>query len=197
MHDEQSRRVFLSRFLAGTGASLALSAFPELVAAHQHASKQVGSSDKTLHFLTAAEAKELEAVCEQIIPSETDAPGAREAGAIYFIDYALAKAEPDLQPVFRVGLKDLAAAVEKTNPSKKFSELTSEQQIAILKSIEQSDFFQLARKYTIIGFLGDPQHGGNRDEVGWKYIGFENAGMFQPPFGYYDAELLNEKKEGK
>ena len=66
-----------------------------------------------------------------------------------------------------------------------------------MKKHEASDEFKTLRAYTIIGFLGDPKYGGNRDEIGWKYIGFENAGMFSPPFGYYDAELLSNKKEGE
>ena len=54
--------------------------------------------------------------------------------------------------------------------------------------------FACARQYTILGFLGNPARHGNRDQVGWKYIGFENQGMFTHPFGYYDAEFLSEKK---
>jgi len=38
-----------------------------------------------------------------------------------------------------------------------------------------------------MGFLASPAWGGNRDKVGWKLIGFEDAGAFQPPFGYYDT----------
>jgi gluconate 2-dehydrogenase gamma chain len=197
MHDDYSRRIFLSRLVAGAGASVALSALPRLAEAHEHAAKQIASSSKKLHFFTPEEWHELAAVCEQIIPSEPDAPGAREAGAVYFIDYAVSNAEPDLQPIFRSGLNELAAEAHKFDAAKKFSDLSSDQQIAVLKAIEQSEFFQLARKYTIIGFLGDPKYDGNRDEVGWKYIGFENPGMFKPPFGYYDAQLLSEKKEGK
>jgi gluconate 2-dehydrogenase gamma chain len=185
-------------FLAGAGAALTLTALPNLAKAHTHAAQQAAADTKTFHFFTAAEATELDAVCAQIIPSDADSPGAHEAGAIYFIDYACSECEPDLQPLFRNGLKDLAAETHKIDASKKFSGLNSDQQIAILKSIEKSDFFQHARNYTIIGFLGDPSMGGNRNEVGWKYIGFENPGMFQPPFGYYDAELLaQQKKEGK
>jgi hypothetical protein len=30
--------------------------------------------------------------------------------------------------------------------------------------------------------------GGNRDEVGWKLIGFEDKFHFEPPFGYYDKQ---------
>ena len=132
----------------------------------------------------------MEAVCEQILPSG-DGPGAREAGAIYFIDYALSQTEPHLQSIFREGLKKLAEA----STPQKFNELTAEQQIASLKKIETTEFFQRARQYTIIGFLGDPKYHGNQNQVGWKYIGFENPGMFSPPFGYYDAELLSGKKQ--
>ena len=31
--------------------------------------------------------------------------------------------------------------------------------------------------------------GGNRDYAGWHMLGFEHQPAFQPPFGYYDAEI--------
>jgi hypothetical protein len=37
-----------------------------------------------------------------------------------------------------------------------------------------------------MGFLASPAWGGNRNQAGWKFIGFEDTGAFQPPFGYYD-----------
>lgn len=185
-----SRRAFVARLLTGTGAAVALSALPNFAAAHEHAAAQVKSGERKFTFFTPVEAKQIEAVCEQILPSD-DGPGAREAGAVYFIDYALSQTEPHLQPTFRDGLKSLASA----SAPKAFSELTSEQQIDVLKKMESTEFFKTARAYTIIGFLGDPKHYGNRDEAGWKYIGFENPGMFEPPFGYYDAELLGKKGE--
>jgi gluconate 2-dehydrogenase gamma chain len=45
----------------------------------------------------------------------------------------------------------------------------------------------LVRQHTIMGFFSNPQYGGNRDKMGWKLIGFEDAFVFQPPFGYYDG----------
>lgn len=42
-------------------------------------------------------------------------------------------------------------------------------------------FFELLLSYTIAGFFADPVHGGNRDMVGWKMIGFPGAQM-----GYTD-----------
>jgi gluconate 2-dehydrogenase gamma chain len=38
-------------------------------------------------------------------------------------------------------------------------------------------FFNLLRAHTIAGFFADPVHGGNRDMVGWKLIGFPGAQM--------------------
>ena len=36
-------------------------------------------------------------------------------------------------------------------------------------------FFELLLAYTVAGFFADPVHGGNRDMVGWKMIGFPGA----------------------
>jgi Gluconate 2-dehydrogenase subunit 3 len=104
--NESSRRAFLSRFLAGTGAAMAFGALPDFSLAHKHAAVQLHAGENKFAFFTPDEARQMEAVCEQIIPSD-DGPGAREAGAIYFIDYALSQTELDLQPVFRAGLKEL------------------------------------------------------------------------------------------
>lgn len=38
-------------------------------------------------------------------------------------------------------------------------------------------FFELLLAYTFAGFFADPVHGGNRDMVGWKLIGFPGAQM--------------------
>lgn len=46
-------------------------------------------------------------------------------------------------------------------------------------------FFELLLAYTIAGFFADPVHGGNRDMVGWKMIGFPGAQMG------YGNEILN------
>jgi gluconate 2-dehydrogenase gamma chain len=171
---------------------MAFGALPDFSLALDHAAAQVNGGENKLVFFTPEEAQQMEAVCAQIIPSD-DGPGAREAGAIYFIDYALSQTEPHLQPIFRSGLKELAAA----SAPHKFNELATAQQIVVLKKLEQTDFFARARQYTILGFLGDPARHGNRDQVGWKYIGFENPGMFTHPFGYYDAEFLAGKKRSQ
>jgi len=46
---------------------------------------------------------------------------------------------------------------------------------------------------TVLGFQGNPSYGGNRGEDGWHQIGFENLMTYQPRFGYYDAQVDEEK----
>jgi hypothetical protein len=38
----------------------------------------------------------------------------------------------------------------------------------------------------MLGMFAMPTYGGNRNNIGWKLIGFEDAHVFYPPFGYYD-----------
>jgi gluconate 2-dehydrogenase gamma chain len=47
-------------------------------------------------------------------------------------------------------------------------------------------FFEILRAHTIAGFFCDPIHGGNRDMVGWKLIGFPGAQI-----GGYRDWILN------
>lgn len=51
-------------------------------------------------------------------------------------------------------------------------------------------FFQLLHSYTLAGFFSDPVHGGNRDMVGWKLIGFPGAQAF-----VYDKWILRYGEE--
>lgn len=124
----------------------------------------------------------------QIIPSD-DAPGAREAHVIYFIDRALTTFDREKQPAYTQGLKALHHKTLELFPgATRFSSLTSAQQIQLLTAIEKTDFFELVRVHTIMGYLARPEYGGNHDQAGWKLIGFEDEMTFQPPFGYYDGE---------
>jgi len=104
----------------------------------------------------------------------------------------LSKYEPENRQAYADGLQTLAAAA-KAHGADRFSALAADQQIQVLTALEKSEFFGLVRQHTILGFLGDPKHKGNRGEVGWKYIGFDHQPMYQPPFGYYDREAGGDK----
>ena len=163
----------------------------ELRAAADHAARIVrGERPPSFSVLTPSEAATIDAISAQIIPTD-DTPGAREAGAVYFIDHALATfAKADL-PKTRAGLKDLGARVAKTYPgSSSFEALTSERQHALLAALEQekSEFFELIRGAVVAGTFAGPEYGGNRDKIGWQLLGFDDRFAWAPPFGYYDRE---------
>jgi gluconate 2-dehydrogenase gamma chain len=168
---------------------LALTPFSAAVlAAQQHAHDVMrAATPATLSVLSAAEAREIEALAAQIIPTDTS-PGAREAGVIYFIDRALATFDTDKRPVYTEGVKRAQGARLELFPnSQNIAALQADEQIRLLHAIETTDFFELLRTHTIMGFFGNPSYGGNRDMAGWKLIGFDDRHQFEPPFGYYDG----------
>lgn len=138
--------------------------------------------------LDRASAADIEALAAQIIPS-SDGPGAREAGVIYFIDRALTTFAADQRDAYRSGMLEVQNKRAQLFPnSTSVAGLSDQQQIQLIRSIEKSEFFELLRTHTVLGFLGNPSYGGNRDMAGWKHIGFDHRMAFRSPFGYYDAQ---------
>lgn len=184
-----SRRRFVLDSTAGIGSAWLAANYSDVLLAQQHAHRAaVSSTPVAFEFLTAEQATEIEAIAAQIIPTD-DTPGAREARVIYFIDRALATFDAEERPVFEKGLADLRKTVKKQfKTTDRFSSLTSEQQIKLLKSIEKTKFFEAVRQATIFGMFANPSYGGNHDQIGWKLIGFESDFYFEPPFGFYDRE---------
>jgi hypothetical protein len=61
-----------------------------------------------------------------------------------------------------------------------------------MRSVENTQFFFLARLLTVAGTFSDPSHGGNRDHVGFALLQMEHAPAFHPPFGWYDEQYVRE-----
>ena len=173
--------------------SLSMATWPEIVGAQEHAHAAAKTGTSALGYLDPITAQEIEALTSQIIPTD-DLPGAREAGVIYFIDRALSTFDRDKQDAYRDGLEQLQAKRKALFPhSNSIATLTSEQQIQLLQSIEDTSFFELLRTHTLFGFLGNPSYGGNRGGVGWKVAEFEMRPRWEPPFGYYDAQAKDKE----
>jgi gluconate 2-dehydrogenase gamma chain len=170
-------------------------AFASIAVAQEHAHRAVlEPSAVEFEFFDPRGAAEIAAIAAQILPSD-DGPGAKEAGVIYFIDRALTSFDKDKQDVYHKGLREVESVRQRMFPSaESIASLSREQQIQLVRAIEKSDFFDVVRTHTVLGFLGDPSYGGNRGKVGWNYIGFEDRMAFEPPFGYYDAEAHERSK---
>jgi gluconate 2-dehydrogenase gamma chain len=184
-----SRRSLLQAIAAAMATAAMPLSWAEIAqAAHQvHVAGQGGAGAK-ISFLSAAEAADIEAVASQIIPTD-DSPGAREAGVVYFIDRALATFFSQLAADYRSELAAFQDACRERHPSAvSFASLTSAQQVEYLNEVDQTPFFNTTRLLTLLGMFSLPSYGGNRDGVGWKLLGFEDAHVFRPPFGYYDRD---------
>jgi gluconate 2-dehydrogenase gamma chain len=132
--------------------------------------------------LTDDEAATLAAACDCVIPPDQD-PGAAQAGVVTFVDRQLATREKKALGVWRTGLRGLEATARRHH-GRPFAELTLQAQTAILADaergkgekadwgdVEPARFFHLLREHTMMGFYGDPRHGGNRDRTAWRMLG--------------------------
>jgi gluconate 2-dehydrogenase gamma chain len=152
-------------------------------------------------FLNDHEGRTVDALAGRIIPGDAGDPGAREAGAVIYIDRALAGAYDHLQPLYQSGVHELDRLCEERHGAP-FAELGEDRQDAILTELDtvvetlptehgaESEepasapdarharlayFFAVVREHVLQGFFCDPVHGGNRDTVGWKLVGFPGA----------------------
>jgi gluconate 2-dehydrogenase gamma chain len=170
--------------------ALGSAAWPQIAAAQEHArhALQNTSAVPRFEFFDVSTAADIAALASQILPSDGE-PGATEAGVIFFVDRALLTFASDKQALYRSGLDELRTRRRQKFPaSNSLASLSNEQQAELVRAIETSEFFEVLRIHTLLGFLGNPSYAGNRDKVGWKYIGFEDRMSWKPPFGYYDRE---------
>jgi gluconate 2-dehydrogenase gamma chain len=125
-------------------------------------------------------------------PSDATGPGAKEAGVVIYIDRQLAgpygadkyrytkgpfvesvpehgyQAKENPRETYHQGIAQLGVS---------FDELSADQQIQKLQSMEKTHFFQLLRAHTVEGMFSDPMHGGNAELIGWQLVGYPGPRM--------------------
>jgi len=164
-----SRRVAM-KFGAGAlvGASVASEAGRDASAT----AEPTGPADR----LTREQYDGLAALAERIWP------GAVAAGALIYIDRALAGAYARDLASYRVVLAALDARA-KQQFGERFAAVKGEQQDALLRALEADALgelraangpalFEMLRAHVMEGVLSDPVYGGNRDFAGWKDVGY-------------------------
>jgi gluconate 2-dehydrogenase gamma chain len=85
------------------------------------------------------------------------------------------------QEIYRIAIRETNIHCSKQY-GRNFSLLSAKQQDEVLQGLEEGKielesvssklFFGLLLKNTEEGFFSDPVHGGNRDKIGWRLIGF-------------------------
>ncbi len=184
-----SRRALLRSTLEALPRSAIALSMPAILAACSRAG-QNQLDGIGLQLLGGEEAEEFAAIADRIIPPD-NTPGAREAGAVHFMDAVLGdQRERELQ-ILRDGLEELQNRANAEFQAASFSALNAKQQDQLLREIENTDFFATIRYLTVAGMFALPEYGGNRDGVGNELIGYEPRSVWQPPFGFYDEDYMN------
>lgn len=133
----------------------------------------------------------IEAATARIIPTD-EQPGALEAQVIEYIERTLSSYAPHLVATYKEGVCELDRLTLENFGVSAFVSLKSTEQDQILTALErnQSRFFSTLLEHTMEGFYGDPRHSGNKNQVGWKVIGFPGPSFpkgYESPLGSYDA----------
>jgi gluconate 2-dehydrogenase gamma chain len=127
--------------------------------------------------LTDLQRRTLAAAAERILPSD-DGPGARETGAAEYVMAALG--EERLRgwlPLFSQGL-DRLEAIAGAALGTGFAAARPDQQDEVLGRLQalphsaSRRFFAQLVRLCVEGFVGAPSSGGNRDGLGWHYVGY-------------------------
>jgi gluconate 2-dehydrogenase gamma chain len=174
-----SRRTLLRSLTMGVVAGSVMRVIPLEAAEYTHHMIEAEKGDAGSYvqkFFDAHAYKTLQTLCEAIIPADSDAGGAIEAGAPEFIDLLTSENE-EYQAKLGSGLKWLDAACT-ARYSKAYLDGTPQQQkeildlIAFRKNAEQDaslkqgiEFFAFLRNMTADGFF--------TSKIGIKYLGYK------------------------
>lgn len=183
--DASSRREFLARSGAA-GVAFVLADAADVREALAWAASRRGQQSYT--NLSARQGATLEAAVARILPSDDGTPGAREAGVIHFIDRSIGGFGAGAKPAFEQCAAELDRRAAEVDATQTFDALSPERQDGLLRAIEQEPYFGTLRTFTVFGMFAMPSYGGNRDHAGWTLIGQGRQPLYQPPFGWYDAQ---------
>ena len=145
-------------------------------------------------FFTNEEAELVDAIVEQIIPTD-EWLGAKDAGVTNYIDKQLVGPLSRFQEKYKKGLKAFKITCQEIHKTP-FEKLAWDEQTKFLTRLEKGDFstltsnaadekglvweegedtffFMLIRNSAMQGYYGSPRHGGNYKYVSYKMIGLD------------------------
>jgi gluconate 2-dehydrogenase alpha chain len=131
--------------------------------------------------LSAREALTAEAVFERMFPADESGPGAFEIGVVNYLDRALAGTYREHLPIYRNGLA-LLDRVSHARFGLGFANASASAQDQLIGELgrgeipgwivpDQGSFADLLRSHLQEGLFSDPAYGGNRDMLGWRFLG--------------------------
>lgn len=165
MANQSPDRRKILEMMANAAVASQFPGFSRWAFAHEHHEADKTVQPRAAHyqpqFYSPVEYQAIAVLTEMIIPAD-ESPGAKEAGVSEFIDFMAAHGEEELQKPMQAGLKWLQASARKMHGDG-FLKLPGEQQADVLKSVaygnnalapdpEGTAFFELLRRYTVMGY---------------------------------------------
>ena len=140
-----------------------------------------GGQQPALITLNPYQARTAAAIFERLFPADENGPGATEIGVVTYVDLALAGTYRDKTEAYKLGLGALDR-IARQRYHASFADCSAEQQDMLIGELEngtlpdfhvpnQQEFFGMLRNHLQEGLFADPVHGGNRNKLGWKFLG--------------------------
>jgi len=117
----------------------------------------------------------IETVADHLLPSEPDAPGAREVNATAYLDHTLTdlKFDPDVRGFILKGIGWLEEIAQEQEDLP-FPQVEPAVREDLLRQIARSEagerWLSTLITYCLEAMLADPLYGGNPGGVGWKWL---------------------------
>ncbi len=145
---------------------------------------------RTLQGATAREMDEdmrwklLDAVQQHLLPSEAQAPGARELKALDYLKFVIGDKGLDAEDrAFLLRGPEWLEDLTQNMLRKSFLELSHQEKEQVLQRIAASptgeNWLSSLQLYLCEAMIADPVYGGNPNGIGWKWLG-HNPGFPRP-----------------
>lgn len=171
VNNKLNRRRFVELAILGTGSICFL--------------PQCRRTTEPWRFFTESEALIIDAIAEQIIPSD-EWPGGRDSGVTNYIDKQLTGPFVRFQTNYRKGIN----AIKETcinRYRKNFEEMEWYDQTLFIEEMEagkmeepewekgfDSAFFKMVRDHSMQAYYGSPVHGGNKNKMSYKMMNLDH-----------------------
>jgi len=172
-----TRRDFLKdTSLSALAAGMALPAATAAPGGDQTLPRTPGQPQR--QTLTEAQWDTIAAVQEHLLPSEPDAPGAREVHATAYLDRTLAdpKFDPDIKGFILEGIGWLQE-IAKAQDGMLFHRIRPARREELLRQIAATPagerWLSNLVTYCLEALLADPLYGGNPGGIGWQWLGHD------------------------
>lgn len=143
-----------------------------------HATGEGGGQALSTQTFSQAQWATVTTVQEHLLPSEPDAPGARDLNAAAYLDRTLADPEfdPDVKSFVLQGIGWLEE-ISQEKDALPFHQVEPARREDLLLQIAGSAagerWLSTLITYSLEAMLSDPLYGGNPDGIGWKWLGHD------------------------